>query len=162
MLLAESDIQEQLSVVYLKALASAAGFVFAEQNLDRTGTDLIVRGGLHGFPQIDWQIKATKNLGSEDNGYFSFPLKKRNYDLLIEPSGHPRLLMVYEMPRDRSQWLESDRNQLVMRKCAYWVSLSGLPQSENDVSVTIRVPSSQVLSVSELTRLMGLAKDGRI
>lgn len=162
MLLAETDIQEQLSVVYLTALASAAGFVFAQENLDRTGTDLIVRGGKYGFPQIDWQIKACRNLGPDVDGFFSYPLKKRNYDLLIEPSGHPRLLMIYEMPTEKAEWLHSDRSRLILQKCAYWVSLRGLPQSDNETSVTIKVPSSQVLSAVELTRLMALAKDGLI
>jgi hypothetical protein len=162
MLLADTDIQEQLSVVYLSALATSAGFVFAQENLDRTGTDLIVRGGRCGFPQIDWQIKACKILPAPKNGTISYPLKRRNYDLLIERSGHPRLLMIYQMPEDKPSWLHCDEDQMVLKKCAYWVSLKGCPASDNDVSVTVQIPVNQVLTIQELARLMDEARQGKI
>jgi hypothetical protein len=162
MLLADTDIQEQLSVVYLSALATSAGFVFAQENLDRTGTDLMVRGGKCGFPQIDWQIKACKTLTAPKGGIISYPLKKRNYDLLIEKSGHPRLLMIYQMPDDKPSWLHCDEEKMVLKKCAYWVSLKGLPPSDNDTSVTVQIPVNQVLTIQELRRLMEQARLGHI
>ena len=161
-MLADTDIQDQLSVVYLSALATAAGYTFAVENLDRTGTDMIVRGGRTGFPQIDWQIKATKNLAKATDGKIAFPLKRRNYDLLIEKSGHPRLLMIYDMPSDKSEWLDCAPEKLTMKHRAYWMSLKGEQETQNETSVTVYIPDTQLLSVSALEGLMIKARAGDI
>ena len=160
MTIADTDIQDQLSIVYLSALASAAGYTFAIENLDRTCTDLMIRGGPYGHPQIDWQAKATINLKPAKNGLIPFELKRRNYDMLIEQSGNPKLLMVYDMPDLKSDWLTCTDKMLTMKHRAYWMSLKGLPASQN--KATVYLPETQLLSVSELERLMLDAKKGAI
>ena len=44
--------------------------------------------------------------------------------------------------------------QLVLRRCGYWVSLVGQPQSDNESSVTVSVSRANVLTVDALQELM--------
>jgi hypothetical protein len=50
--------------------------------------------------------------------------------------------------------------QLVLRRCGYWVSLAGQPQSENETSVTVPVPRANVLTVNALQGLMQQINEG--
>ena len=59
-------------------------------------------------PAIEFQLKATINLSDPDDGYVRFPLRRRNYDLLIVDTQTPRLLMVLDLPSDE---LRLDNNQ---------------------------------------------------
>lgn len=98
------DQQELFSEIYVSAVAFSAGYTVSKPNLDREGVDLEVRAGGTIFPQIGVQLKATYNLGEPVNGAYRFPLKVRNYDLLRRDTLVPRLLVVYQMPREVDQW----------------------------------------------------------
>lgn len=162
-MLASTDIQDQLAICYLTALGTAAGYTCAIENIDRHAIDLIMKGGKWGFPQIDWQVKATFNLAEERDGVpLSFELKKRNYDALIDPNGNPRLLMVYRMPTPREEWLISDDSCLQLRTCAYWTSLKGMAASDNTATKTIRLDANQKLSVDTVRALMASAEAGTL
>ncbi len=50
--------------------------------------------------------------------------------------------------------------QLILRRCAYWVSLAGLPQSNNETAVTVSVPRTNVLTVQALKDMMQRVNDG--
>jgi hypothetical protein len=52
--------------------------------------------------------------------------------------------------------------QLVLRRCAYWCSLAGLPESENETSVTVRVPRANLFNVAVLTGLMQEINEGGV
>lgn len=159
MLLSETDQQEALSIAYLSALAARAGFVTSRQDFDRDGVDLQIRGGGGNFPTIDFQLKATINL--VDAGYcWTFPLKKRNYDLLVADTQCPRYLAVLKMPRDRDTWLASSKNELVLRECLFWVSLRGWPASDNKTTVTINIPKANLLDSEALKLMVDLARRG--
>lgn len=160
-ILAPGDRKEGLSRAYVQSVASAAGYTLAEQNFDRDGVDVQVRAGGAMRPSLDIQLKATVRL-VQDGGNWRFPLPKRNYDLLRERTHIPRVLVVLDLPRDEERWLSVSAEQLVMRRCAYWVALTGAPESGNEQTVTVSIPAVNRLDVPALKDLMARARSGTL
>ncbi|HAZ46516.1 MAG TPA: hypothetical protein DDW76_23550 [Cyanobacteria bacterium UBA11369] len=47
-----------------------------------------------------------------------------------------------------------------MRRCAYWISLRGQPQTSNTESVTVYLPRLQLFTVNTLKTLMQQIQSG--
>lgn len=158
-ILASGDRKEGLSRAYVQAVAAAAGYTLAEQNFDRDGVDVQVRAGGAMRPSLDIQLKATVLL-EERGAHWRFRLPKRNYDLLRERTMVPRVLVVLNLPEDEEHWLSVSPEQLVMRRCAYWVAITGAPESGNTSTVTVSIPTANRLDVRALNNLMDWARNG--
>jgi hypothetical protein len=130
-LLTPNDREEALSRVYVCAVAALAGYGTAIPDIDRDGVDIQIRAGAPMRPSLDIQLKATISLGNPVEGAFRFPLKRRNYDLLREETMIPRILVVLDLPKDEADWLSVSPEQLILRRCAYWASLTGLVETDN-------------------------------
>ena len=50
----------------------------------------------------------------------------------------------------------------MLRRCASWYSLAGLPESENESSVTALVPRANLFNVAALTGLMQEINEGGV
>jgi len=161
-LLTTSDREEALSRAYLQAVAAHAGYVVADDDFDRDGIDCLIRAGGRMRPALGVQLKATVNLGEAREGCYRYPLKRRNYDLLREPTQTPRVLVVLALPEDETQWLTVTVDHLILRRCAYWVSLAELPETENHESVTISLPTHQCFDGVALHDLMERSRRGAI
>jgi hypothetical protein len=160
--MSSTDREEALSRAYVAAIAAGAGYVTALMDLDRDGVDVQIRAGGAMRPNLDLQLKATINLGASIEGKFRFPLKRRNYDLLLEPTMIPRILVVLGLPRDPANWLSTSPEELTIRHCAYWVSPWEFPQSDNKESVTVPLPEENRFDVQALGALMNKARSGSI
>lgn len=79
-LMGVTDREEAVSRAYV---AAGAGYVTSVMDFDRDGVDLQIRAGGTMRPSLAIQIKATVNLSRPGNGSFRYPLKRRNYDLLM-------------------------------------------------------------------------------
>ncbi len=158
-LLTAADKEEALSRAYVEAIAASAGYTTAVRNLDRDGVDLQINAGGLMRPSLDLQLKATINLGSASQGVYRYPLQRRNYDLLRLPTVVPRILVLLSLPPDESQWMSVTPEELVIRKCAYWVSLQGYRETDNTTSVTITIPEQNRFDVAALRRLMDGARN---
>ena len=161
-LLTTADQKEALSVVYVKALAARAGYDTAKAEFDRDGIDMEIQAGGQMRPAIGMQLKATTNLGNVENGYFKFPLKVGNYKSLRIETQTPRLLVVLDLPKDENQWMTVNLDELVLRRCVYWLNLRGCEETANQYSVTVRIPEENVLNVESLCMLMDQSRRGRI
>jgi Domain of unknown function (DUF4365) len=161
-LLTSNDREEELSRAYVQAVAAGAGYVTADFSLDRDGTDIQVRAGGSMRPSLDIQLKATINLGKPTNGEFRYPLKRRNYDLLREPTMIPRILVLLELPDKETCWLTVTPQKLILRRCAYWTSLTGFPETQNKDTVTISIQDTQRFDIECLKTLMEKARSGAI
>jgi Domain of unknown function (DUF4365) len=126
------------------------------------GVDLTIQAAGPRRPRIDIQLKATINLGEAKDGVFQFPLKRRNYDLLRELTVTPRILVVVDLPKLESDWLSVTSDQLVMRRCAYWLSLAGASESNNNTSITVSIPVAKRFDIEGLQALMEQARTGYI
>ena len=153
-LLSKPDRMEALSRVWVQALAANVGYTVSKQDFDRDGVDMTVHAGDDGFPQLDLQLKATTNKIRETNGTLSFDLKRSNYEKLIVASMVPRLLIVYFMKSDDSQWLTRTEAGLRLSGCAYWFDLSDMKPTTNVSSVRISIPESNVFDETALQQLM--------
>ena len=161
-LLTSQDREEALSRVYARAVAAGAGYATADCDFDRDGVDLQIHAGGAMRPALDLQLKATTNLTSAVDGYYRFPLKRRNYDLLRIETQTPRLLVVLELPPDEGRWLTITENELVLRRQAFWLNLRGSEETENQSSVTVRIPRKNVFDINSLRVLMDQSRGGRI
>ncbi|WP_313522237.1 DUF4365 domain-containing protein [Shinella sp.] len=160
-LLATTDIEEALSIAYVHSVAAAAGYVIALKNFDRDGIDVTIEAGGGFRPKIDAQVKATINL-PQVGAMFKFPLRRRNYDHLIIPTQTPRILVVMHLPPEQGSWVKVDLESLVLKNCAYWVCLTGAPESENATSVTVDVPVANKFDVSSLKGLLEKSRTGTL
>ena len=113
-------------------------------------------------PSLDVQLKATINPKENDEGEIKYPLRRRNYDLLREETMVPRILVILSLPNDEKDWINITPDELAIRRCAYWASLSGFPESQNTDSVTITIKKENVFDVSALQSLMEKARGGSI
>lgn len=113
-------------------------------------------------PTIGTQLKATGSLVSPDNGNWRFPLKLKNYDDLRVPTQTPRILVLLILPENETNWLSLSPDQLIIRRAAYWVSLLGLPESNNETSVTVSIAIVNSFDIAQLRALMDRARKGAV
>lgn len=160
-LMATASIEEALSEAYLRALAGAAGYTVSKPSLDVDGVDLTIDAGGDFRPRLDVQLKASINLEAKD-GRVSYFCPKRNHQLLRLPTQVPRILVLYHLPRNQRDWLVVSPHEMVLRHRAYWISLRGEPETENETGCTVHVPEANRLDVASLTALMHQSRTGAL
>ena len=154
--------QEALSRAYIQAVAAGAGYVVSTMDFDMDGIDVEIKAGGAMRPAIGIQLKATINLSETSDGLYGFDLKKHNYDLLRGATQVPRVLVVLHLPRDESSWLTVTPEHLMMRKCAFWLSLAHHKESDNETSVRVYLDPAKRLDVDSLRDLMDQSRKGAI
>jgi Domain of unknown function (DUF4365) len=156
----ENEQKQQLSVAYVHAVAARAGYSFQVQTVDDDSVDVVI--GATGYvhhqavlrsPRLEVQLKASSVLQLESN-HLAFPLKLKNYDDLRQKCLIPRILLVLVLPENPGEWIEMTEECMISRRCAYWASLLGMPESENSTSVTVRLQRFQRFDVDQLQGLM--------
>ena len=162
-LLSDNDRKANLSFVYLSAISTVAGYTCElGPNPDRNSIDASVRSGESMRPQIDIQLKATSTPGLYDDG-LHFRLRSKNYNDLCEyPRMCPIILVVLELPEAEDDWLDCDAERLIMRRRAWWLSLSGYDEIEPGSTRTVVLPRSQLLNPDSLMALMSQARTGNL
>jgi Domain of unknown function (DUF4365) len=157
---AEETLMEHYSFAYLKALAAARGYVVKpESPPDNDSIDAYIVG--HGpvkgkgySPRLGVQLKCTARLHPKD-GALAYPLPIKNYDdLRRTETNAARVLVVVCVPdgwQARVQWTPEE---LRLARCAYWQSLTGLPETTN--KKTVNVALSKLLNLETIDELMFL------
>jgi hypothetical protein len=157
-MLPRNQRMELLSRAYVQALAANAGGVCVVPSPDY-GIDF----SIHQISCVDdrycdegsakdIQLKSTTlSAFREDQNGFQYDLDLKAYNYLRR---HPvqtiRLLILFVMPSNESLWLTQDAEGLLLRKCAYYLSLQGKAETKNKQSVRVFVPAQQVLTVEYL------------
>lgn len=146
----------------VRAVASAAGLTTARRDLDVDGVDLNIGypGKLRGtgFPCIEVQIKSWRSPVVREN-HFYYPLKVRNYDLLVGEVGVdfpvPRLLFLVIVPRNVNDYVHCLDTHYEFNHSVYWTSLMRLerPRNAKDAKV-VRVPLLNVVTPESLIGLL--------
>ena len=76
---------------------------------------------------------------------------------------HPRLLVVFELPADESRWMTVTREELVLRRRAYWLSLQqGFAEDAEQQTVTVSIPEQNLFDVEGLRELIERSRKGEI
>jgi hypothetical protein len=159
-MLPRNQQQEALSRAYVRAIAAQAGVVCSEPEQD-FGIDLCfravrVRGKRYADTsgQFDAQVKSTTRANVTDSEV-RYDLDVKNYDDLREPGDNcPRILVVLVLPEDEAQWLSQSVEELILRHCAYWISLEGYPPTTATTTVRITIPRSAVFSVEAVRGIL--------
>ena len=161
--LSSNDVESELSYAYLHAVASRAAISchVAGRHEDNNGVDARLRAHVRSAApgdlmevDFDVQLKATIAQPKESGGAYKYSLRgaRRYNDLREAGLTTPRILIVLFLPKDAQEWLTHTPEQLVLRRCAYWVSLRGAPGITTD-SVIVKLPKTQVVSPDTLTQL---------
>jgi hypothetical protein len=158
-----SHAQEQFSKAFVLAVAALAGCSAAEPAPDVDDIDWTLSCRLAPRrPKLDLQVKSwTHDAGTPDAVHY--PLKRKSYDgLILTNLLTPRVLVLVLVPPHPETWLSVSPEQLVLRRCAFWCSLAGMPDSENESSVTVQVPRANLFDVAAVTRLMRAINEGGV
>ncbi|TBG85560.1 DUF4365 domain-containing protein [Rhizobium leguminosarum] len=169
--LTSQNIESELSYAYLHAVTSAAGMAceICGRHEDNAGADARIvawapfqNGGYKTEVELKIQLKATIKPPPLIGESFSYAFKgiRRYDDLRAESLTIPRILVVLFLPSESADWIHHTEDALLLRKCAYWVSLRGAQASSNDTMQTIYIPKAQRFDVDGLARLMAdLSRD---
>lgn len=151
---ADNDIKERISVGLVALIAARAGCQVGGWDLDRTARDIHISPVDGEIVQIDAQLKSTTNL--IDAGHvMKFDLPVSNYDRLRATLvANAQILIVVDLHGASVNWLTASADELIFRKCAYWVSLFGAPATTNQTTIRIDIPKVQVFSPTALEEIM--------
>ena len=154
--------KEQFSLAFIQAVAAAAGCNVTRADVDDESVDLELIAAhspddLRPSPHLAIQAKCTE---LDDGEGHALPLKLKNHNDLRAPCHVPRLLVVVCVPADVEAWLTATPEALVLRRCAYWRSLRGLPPADTETRKTVHIPRSQRFEPQALTALMATIARG--
>ncbi len=111
--------------------------------------------------QFDVQVKSTTQVNITENE-IRYDLEVKNYDDLREPGDNcPRILVVLVLPEDETQWLSQSVEELILRHCAYWISLEGYPATAATTTTRISIPRSAVFSVEAVRAILAALQQRR-
>jgi hypothetical protein len=169
----DNDIESELSYAYLHAVAARAGMEcqVTARHSDNKGVDARVRawgpfnnGGYLSEVNIDVQLKATTQAFGSAENFLRFEIQGiERFDRLRDQTVEiVRLLVVLFLPKDKAEWLSWSPEELIVRQCAYWICLRGMPETGNRKSITIKIPRANALTPDALAALAaGISRNER-
>jgi len=160
-MLTRNQIEAELSLAYVQAVAAMEAFAVDVPHVDSDSIDAVISGkgkidssSLRYSPRIEVQLKASVNAHPNGNGDIPFDLTLKNYDDLRADTLLPRLLILLVLPQEHTDWLIHQPDQLILQKCCYYLSLKGFPTSSNSGHQRVYIPTTNVLTPTELKTLM--------
>jgi Domain of unknown function (DUF4365) len=149
--------QEEFSKAFIHAIASIAGYAFEVTAVDIDRIDVEFKSksdhGTVASPQLAAQLKCTWTHSLKGNEVI-YDLKVDNYNNLIKKYHVPRILILVTVPENLNGCLSQSETELILKDCAYWVSLKSLPKTNNDTTVRIKIPRNQVFNADSLHKIM--------
>ena len=141
--------QEQMSLSYVRAVIFSTGFNLSRYEVDDHGIDGTIKSYDRGRDRVDFQLKSTTQYDIR-NGNIIYDLRAENYNQLIENNGLPQVLILFIMSADDSLWISQNHYEMCLRKCAYWVDLTGEQPSNNSSTVRVEVPMVNIFDQNGL------------
>ena len=133
-----------------------------DQNMTVTASILVSMLADQCAQNLHVQLKATINL-RKSGDFFKFQLEKKNYDDLKVETMVPRIIVILALPKKEEIWLNVSVERLIIRRCAFWASLRGMPELPlGQESKTIAAPAVNKFDVNGLNKLMEMARTGTI
>ena len=163
----ETERKEELSISYLNALCAYASIDLTKMSHDDDSRDVEIKkwvdlaDGQRMLSSLHIQLKSTSSELHEDNENISYSLKIKNYNDLIAPSITPIILALFILPKDENEWLKHTVDELVIKKCMYWIDLSKCEPVKNKENITIHIPKKQFVNCEVLLNLLqNVAEEG--
>jgi len=159
--------KEEISKAYLQAVAARCGFTVSSWSQDGGVVDATIKadepvgGGAFANAMVNIQLKCTSRQDVLHDEFVSWSLEREHYDRLRRRAAVPHLLVVLLLPPQTDQWIEHTPDQIILRRCAWWVRMTEMPADVRDTAhVTVRLPRSQPFSPDQLLGLMGKLSRG--
>ncbi|WP_419997796.1 DUF4365 domain-containing protein [Streptomyces boninensis] len=139
--------KEQVSRVYVHALAAQGGYTICDWNVDKDGVDVTLRSrGL----MVDIQLKCTQSPRVVRGGY-SFDLDIATYNKLRDPErSAPAHLALLVVPPDIGRWVTHQSESIVLACHGYWASLQGSGGARSSRTTAVHLPEDQPLTVKAM------------
>lgn len=164
-MLLDTAIQEELSKAYLQTVACYAGFTVQHIDRDNDGVDALIKSNSKPAPDsllvsstLEVQIKACcskEHIFVNKNGDIVYDLQARNYNILVDTHRQLDIILVLlHLPPLKKDWITHNVHNLILRKCAYWISLKGQTQTTNETSKRIIIPHNNIFSPKALHSIM--------
>lgn len=153
---------------FVRVLASAAGLIAGQQDVDHTGVDFSIdfpgtRGTVR-FPKIEAQVKSWSSPKGADL-HWHYPMDVRHYNNLAgEGFAVARYLFLIVVPSDTGQYAQVDETSMRLSHCGYWASLRDAPVIDEAAQrhITVQVPKRNLLTVNGLRSLLGVVPVQRV
>lgn len=150
--------KEEFSRAHVQAVAACAGFAHSTPSVDDDSVDMALHqaggGGTIRSPRQDLQLKCTA-AAMPASDVFPFSIKIRNHDDLREARVLvPRILVVVIVPPDPAEWLVHGPEELVSRRCAFWIGLRGRAPSEHETTQSAPLSRARPFTVQSLRSMM--------
>jgi Domain of unknown function (DUF4365) len=164
--LIQTHRQEALSRAYIQAVTARCGmscsFRDFDYGIDVTLHEITRRENRYvetGF-NLDIQAKSTINAIVEEQ-QIKYDLEVKAYDDLRDTEvGTPRILVVLCLPPPEGLWMAMTDAELVLRRCAYWLSLRGWDATTNQDTVRVPIPRANRFWVEGLQGIMRQIRAG--
>ena len=155
--------KEEFSIAYVHAVAALADCSVTRTVIDINGYDLTIsatnENNLPRLPRIDVQLKCSaRDLRRETS--LNFALDVPTYRKLTSETLVPRVLVVLVVPPDLEHWITQTEEEMTLKHGAYWVSLYGQGDTENEGTVTVHLPREQLFTPLALTGIMNRVNQG--
>jgi hypothetical protein len=160
--------KEQFSIAYVHALASKHGYNIGSRKVDDQSVDLELIGYEQGqaivSPQLHLQLKCTESpTFINQQKVISYQLEEKNYNDLRKKKQVPHILVLLHVPTTVDDWLDETPYHLLMRYCAYWVSLAGEPDlATGQKSKNVHIPTTNMFHGNALKDIMRRIADGEL
>lgn len=170
-MITSQHIEEDLSRAYIQAVVAKAGAILALDRAHDYAIDGTVRqvryvngkrkeSGFH----LDFQLKSCKNVVlTADEARYDLDVDTYNY--LVERHAakytNKVLLILLALHEAEAEWLSLSEEQLVVKKCCYWISLSGA-LSNNKETRRVTIPRANLLTPEKLNELLTIVEEGGV
>ena len=152
--------KEKISLSYLKTICAIQGITVNENTDDEDGIDVSLSkviklsSCIPYNAKIDVQLKSSSNGYTEQKNHYAYPLKIKNYNDLRADAAVKSYLFFLVLPSDEQEWVKHSVEELVVKKCMFWVDLANMPETNNTSSITIHVPKANAVSPEALEGLL--------
>lgn len=109
---------------------------------------------------MDVQLKATTQQKLEHDDFVSWTLDIQHYDSLRAPATSPHLLVVLLLPENADDSIEHTVEHIRIRRCAYWVKMTGMEEVTGQATKTVRLPRTNVFSPEALDAILAQISRG--
>ena len=162
-------IKEDLSVCYLKTIAAVNGIALENITHDEDSVDVIIKKVIQMSSsrrfnsQISVQLKSTSSKSQYNikENEIIYKLKVKNYNDLCIAATMPSMLALLILSEKEEEWINWATNELMINGKMYWLSLQSNKLTENNDSISIKIPKENILNNVTIEQLIEkAAKEG--
>lgn len=162
-------IKEDLSVCYLKTIAAVNGIALENITHDEDSVDVIIKKVIQMSSsrrfnsQISVQLKSTSSKSQYNikENEIIYEFKVKNYNDLCIAATMPSMLALLILSEKEEEWINWATNELMINGKMYWLSLQSNKLTENNDSISIKIPKENILNNVTIEQLIEkAAKEG--